>query len=180
MAYTSPTSVQDPTTNAAILTAWGDATNAASDYLATNKPHARVYKSTAFSHNSTGNWLSITFDSERVDVGGCHSTVSNTSRLTVPSGEGGWYDIGGCFEFAANATGHRLARILLNGATVIAQVGPFDATSAFSTALNPSTKYQLAAADYVELQGYQNSGGSLNISASGNYSPEFWLEWKAT
>jgi hypothetical protein len=35
------------------------------------------------------------------------------------------------------------------------------------------TIYELSVGDYVELRAYQNRRGSLNIKATGNYSPEF-------
>jgi hypothetical protein len=144
-------------------------------WLGRDAPHARVYNSVAISHTTSGSWQALTFDSERVDVGACHSIVSNTSRLTVPSGGGGWYDIGGSIEWASNATGTRSIGIRLNGATFLAA----PKVAALSTTLpqSVSTKYQLAAGDYVELMAVQDSGGALNVAASGDYSPEFWFEW---
>jgi len=179
VAYVSPTSIDNPTTGGTILTAWGDGVNAATDYLATNKPHCRVYNSAAFTHNSTGNSLAITFNSERVDVGGCHSTVSNTSRLTVPAGEGGWYAFGGGVTIAANATGVRILWVRLNGTTSLVKHNQ-DGLGGNEVNLAVSSRYQLAAADYIELMVYQNSGGNLNVNATGNESPEFWMEWVAT
>jgi len=39
-----------------------------------------------------------------------------------------------------------------------------------------SSIYKLAITDYVEVRVYQNSGGNLNINASGNRSPEFAMQ----
>ena len=66
---------------------------------------ARVYNSTDFTHNSTGNWVAVTFDTERFDTDTIHSTSTNTSRLTINTG--GKYLIGGAVTFTANATGQR-------------------------------------------------------------------------
>lgn len=131
------------------------------------------------SHTSSGSYQALTFNSERVDVGAMHDTVTNTSRLTVPSGGGGFYEIGGCIEFASNATGRRGIQILLNGATVIAQHETAN-IGAFDHAVTIATVYQLAAGDYVELLGKQASGGALNMLATSAYSPEFFAHWLST
>lgn len=148
-------------------------------WLGTDRPHCRVRNSANISHTSTGNYQALTFDSERVDVGAMHDTVSNTGRITVPSGGDGFYAIGGQIEFASNATGRRGIQIRLNGTTVIAReesanLGANDHTCTIATV------YQLAAGDYVELMGLQASGGNLNMLASSAYSPEFYAHWLAT
>jgi hypothetical protein len=174
--YVDPQTVNNPTAGQPATAAWGDAVRDATLYLATNKPHTRVYNNAAFTHNSTGNWVSITFNSETFDVGSCHSTVTNTSRLTVPTGEGGHYMIGGHATFDTNVTGRRMLRLYLNGTTVISQVELGVNGGEAGGAL--SSYYALAAADYVELQAFQSSGGNLNIIATP--TPTFWWKWDAT
>lgn len=149
-------------------------------WLGTDKPHCRVRNSANISHTSSGSYQALTFNSERVDVGGMHDTVTNTGRITVPSGGGGLYLIGGCIEFAANATGLRGAQIRLNGTTVIAVQEAPSVGAGSAHPIMVTTAYQLAAGDYVELMGKQSSGGSLNMLATGNYSPEFWAIWQST
>lgn len=148
-------------------------------WLGTDKPHCRVRNSANISHTSSGSYQALTFDSERVDVGAMHNTVSNTGRLTVPTGGDGFYAIGGQIEFASNATGRRGIQIRLNGSTVIAreETGNLGAND---HAVTVATVYQLAAADYVELMGYQASGGALNMLATSAYSPEFYAHWVST
>lgn len=124
---------------------------------------------------STGAYASLTFDTERFDTHAFHSTVSNTSRLTVPSNLGGYYVIGGCAGFATNATGLRLARILLNGATRIAESSSVDGNSGADVRVEITTLYALSATDYVEFQLFQNSGGNLNSQVLANSTPEFWM-----
>lgn len=148
-------------------------------WLATDKPHARVRNTANISHTSSGNYQALTFNSERVDVGAMHDTSTNTGRLTVPTGGGGFYSIGGAIEFASNATGRRGIQIRLNGTTIIAReesanLGANDHTCTIATV------YQLAAGDYVELMGLQASGGNLNMLATSAYSPEFYAHWLAT
>lgn len=148
-------------------------------WVGTDKPHCRVRNSANISHTSTGNYQALTFDSERVDVGPMHDTSSNTGRLTVPAGGGGFYAIGGQLEFAANSTGRRGIQIRLNGTTVIAKA-EYGNQGANDHAIGIDTVYQLGAGDYVELMALQASGGNLNILATSAYSPEFYAHWLAT
>jgi hypothetical protein len=132
---------------------------------------ARVNKSsdTTLTNNTVTTML---FDAERFDSDAFHSTSVNTGRLTIPSGMGGYYQLGGTLEYAANSTGRRQCRIKRNGANLIA---------AQSVAADSVTIVQvhslslLAATDYVELEGYQDSGGSLVVNALADYTPEFWI-----
>lgn len=148
-------------------------------WLGTDKPHCRVRNSANISHTSSGNYQALTFDTERIDVGAMHDTSSNTSRLTVPSGGGGFYAIGGQIEFAANSTGRRGIQIRVNGSTVIVreETGNLGAND---HAVTVATVYQLVAGDYVELMGLQASGGNLNMLARSAYSPEFYAHWLTT
>lgn len=177
MAWTTPKTfaVGDVLTAADLNTYQRDNTR----WLGTDKPHCRVRNSTNVSHTATGNYQAVTFDSERVDVGPMHDTSTNTSRLTVPAGGGGLYSAGGLIEFAGNATGRRGIQLRLNGTTVIARVEAAN-LGANDHPLNIATVYQLAAGDYLELMGYQASGGNLNMQATSAYSPEFYAYWIAT
>ena len=178
MPHVDPNTVSDPTTGQPILAAWGDVVRDNQEYSARNKPHCRVYNSAAISLATSNVDQALTFNSERYDVGGCHSTASNTGRITIPSGEGGKYLITGHVEIASNATGDRQLSIRLNGSTAIAaqRVG---ANASSVTIQSLSVVYALAAGDYVELWALQSSGGALNVTASGNYSPEFTAMWLA-
>lgn len=121
----------------------------------------------------TGSWTALTFDSERRDDADFHSTVSNTSRLTVPAGKAGWYVIAGHISFAASGSGlRRYVSILINGSDRIAmQRGEPNATTPVQ--LSIATVYPLAAGDYAELPAYQDSGGNLNVIVDSIFSPEF-------
>lgn len=143
-------------------------TFARSDHThAIDLPRVRAYASGAQSTTSGTDISPILYDSEDFDVGGFHSTVSNTGRLTVPSGYGGVYYIHADINWASNATGVRFILLYLNGTggTLIGGASQ-PATSGFATRQTYSVLYPLAATDYVILIGRQNSGGSLNISAT--------------
>lgn len=140
------------------------------------KPSCRVYNSANISVPNAA-LTALTFNSERWDNQAMHSTSASTSRITIPTGWGGIYLVGGNIQFAANATGQRQIVIRLNGATAIVTSGLVDAAAAGATDLSVSTIYAFSAADYIELEGYQNSTGALNAVTQSAYSPEFWAIW---
>lgn len=129
---------------------------------------ARVYDSSNQSI-SDATRTALTFDSERFDTDGIHSTVTNTSRLTCQTA--GVYVISEMVAWDGNATGFRQTGVRLNGSTLVAE----STDSPTSSQINQTicTIYKLAVSDYVELTVRQNSGGSLNVLVFGNYSPEF-------
>lgn len=135
---------------------------------------ARVFHNTTQSLTS-GSATALLFNSERYDTDSFHDTTTNTSRLTIPTGRGGKYLMGGHIGWAGNATGRRDVSIRLNGSTLIAAFNtvPPDGTAFVSEPI--VTVYDLAAGDYVELVATQASGGALSTVSNGNYCCEFWL-----
>ena len=149
-------------------------------WLATDSPACRAYNSAAISHTTTGAWQALTFNSERFDNASMHSTASNTSRFTIPTGGGGKYLCGAVFEFGSNATGFREAGIEVNGTSFVAVSATVSVGAGAGTAMTITTATSLAAADYVEVMAWQNSGGALNVTNNANYSPEGWVMWFRT
>lgn len=176
--YVDLATIHDPTPGVAPPSTWGDGVRDDLEFAVRNKAHCGVYNSANISiANAT--FTAVAFDSERVDVGGMHSTSSNTSRLVVPADNAGWFDSKACASFTANATANRFAAIRLNGSTYLArQVQPACTVSATSD-LAFSRDYQLIVGDYLELVVEQDSGGALNLLASTNYSPEMTATWRA-
>jgi hypothetical protein len=122
-----------------------------------------VYKSAAQSIANTTS-TTLTFDSEAFDTDAFHSNVTNNSRITIPAGKAGKYLVSALIVFATNATGIRGVSLMKNGATIANLVqGPSGATN--STYSNGSAVFDLAVADYLEIQVYQSSGGNLNVGS---------------
>jgi hypothetical protein len=140
-------------------------------------PMCRVYNSSTLSSFTDGN--AVTFDSERYDIGGMHSIVSNTSRITVPSGGGGVYHLGACIrgDIVSPTDAVLQVNLRLNGTTFLASQNMInvDTTNAMFVAV--ATDYALAAADYVEVTVAWSGGSSCNITAASNRAPEFWARW---
>lgn len=156
---------------------WALITNAMIDAAAAishskiSVPSAHVYHSANQSINNSAT-TTLAFNSERFDTDTMHDTVTDNSRLTCRTA--GVYLITVSVEWAASAGGTiRLISLLLNGTTNLGFNG-LPALGAGTTVNHAVTAiYQLAVNDYVEVQVFQDSGGALNVSASGNYSPDF-------
>jgi hypothetical protein len=121
-------------------------------------------------------YTAMTFNSEDFDTDAFHSTVTNTSRLTVPAGLGGKYSIKAQLLFNVNATGFRNIKIYKNGVAVRASVEAIPSGTIY-VGLVMSTDLTLVATDYIELFAYQNSGGNLTVYptlADGQFSMMYW------
>lgn len=145
--------------------------------MGADKASCRVFNSTAQTI-PTATLTTLTFDSERWDSQAIHSTVSNTSRLTIPASWTGQYFTGAHVAWV-NGTGVRGTFIYLNATYFITgQVIPYDAN--LNASCSPSTLYGVVAGDYLEVQVYQSSGGNLNIFLGTLLSPEFFCVWNGT
>jgi len=106
----------------------------------------------------------LTWDSETFDTDAFHSTSTNTSRITIPSGKAGYYQI--VINTAwntVNATGRRRFFIYKNGSSVQEFEG-------ISSSVNyPANNYtvilNLAEGDYIESYVLQTSGGNMDTNA---------------
>ena len=139
-------------------------------------PRFSGYQATAQSL-STGVWTSLNIDTELFDSDAGHSTVTNTSRYTATVA--GTYAVTATVAFAANATGIRRVRLAFNGTAVNGTSVGSDAPggSAQSSAITMSLVQFNGTTDYVEAQGLQSSGGSLNTSANADVCPSLRLFW---
>ena len=106
---------------------------------------------------ATATNTALTWDTEDFDTDGFHSTSSNTSRITIPSGKGGYYLFTGTVAWDDNATGFREVTLFKNGTKVRRFTSkPNDQyPSQIVTAI-----LSLVATDYVEMYVYQDSGGN--------------------
>lgn len=115
--------------------------------------------STAISFSSSENW----------DTDTIHSTGTNPSRFTVPTGQGGVYWLYATAFFTPGAGTIRYLSLYKNGsALTTTPTHLVDAkvpwTAIFSTVLTGGREVTLAAGDYVEFHTYQDSGGALNMT----------------
>jgi len=142
-----------------------------------NPPAATLVQTSAATSLANSTWTPISFDSSTFDNYGGHSNVTNTSRYTIA--QAGKYLITGNVAFAFNAGGDRAAKIMKNGAVLQGPYSLVGASGGHPTSV-PTAGFILPCAigDYLELAGYQNSGGSLNTLISvdqSSYLTAIWL-----
>jgi hypothetical protein len=127
---------------------------------------ASVYKTSnqSIANNTT---TTITWDAEVFDTNAFHDNSTNNSRMTIPAGYAGKYAITGLVSWGSSATGYRIVEIFKNGAT-----NGFMWSGAMSQyyAVAAIKILDLAEGDYVEIKGYQNSGGNLNAAGAATES----------
>ena len=120
---------------------------------------------------SNNTLTAVTWDQEDFDTDGFHSTSSNTSRITIPTGKGGKYQVNAFAQWDANATGDREIHIYKNGASVKkTELIPNASVFPSSTIM---MIIDLVATDYIELFCFQTAGVNQVLyksSTSGHFS----------
>jgi len=139
-----------------------------------------MVKNSAAISLTTATWTLVTFDTDVSDAQDMHSTTTNTSRITIPTGGGGKVRVQASLSFASNATGMRQALFKVNadgniasGTTVGADFRP--ALSGDRTVFGVGAEFIVSDGDRVELFVRQDSGGALNLEANTDYSPRLSL-----
>ncbi|MGA5819737.1 hypothetical protein ACPC54_17990 [Kitasatospora sp. NPDC094028] len=137
------------------------------------RPMADLYQTTSQSVANV-TIAPIAFDSTTVDTYGGHSNTVNNSRYTAQ--QPGWYWVYGAALFNNNSAGFRSAIINKNGVGVngtFAAIAP----SAYYGSAVVCGLVQMAVGDYVELGGYQNSGGALATATGGGQCSAMKVWW---
>ena len=111
-------------------------------------PPACSIKETTAQSLADNTSTAMTSNEENFDNDSMHSTVTNTSRITIQTA--GRYLISATVAFAANTVGVRYIAFRVNGTTYydFAQV---DATQTLGTEISGMRPVVLAAAAYVEI-----------------------------
>lgn len=126
-----------------------------------------VLAANASAANGVNTFFSLA--TETFDSSGFHDTVTNPNRFTVPAGQAGYYLVIGFIQWANNITGARSVFLRKNGVTSFGWAEQNAVGGAEFTVEGTFGVVYLAAGDYVELGGWQNSGGALNALA-GEYT----------
>ena len=129
-------------------------------------PRCSLYRSGTQTISDT-TLTALTWDSEYWDSDTLHSTSSNTSRITIPTGLGGIWQFTYTCTFAGFGVGERQTFLQANGWG--RRFASHDqAPSSGSGCQNTSTcAISLAAGDFIEVWCYQNSGGALFVNSNG-------------
>jgi lysophospholipase L1-like esterase len=126
----------------------------------------KLYRTTAWPLPS-GAWTPIPWDAEDWDTHGFHDPNTNPGRITIPTGMSGFYHVSGNVvpvSTMGNSGNRVIGGIHVNG--VAARGGDSEGAGGTFAAPNAGTMLYLAAGDYVELRGYQDTGSDKNIGTT--------------
>jgi hypothetical protein len=108
----------------------------------------------------------LTLPSEEYDSDGFHSTSSNTSRFTIPTGKGGKYLVNAFVQGAANFGSLQQLIFLVNGSVYASNGyngGVFaDQRYAADWVAGKSSVISLGVGDYLEVALYHLAAGAVN------------------
>lgn len=117
----------------------------------------------------------ITFDSEWFDTDGYHSTSTNTSRITVPSGKAGYFAISGCAMTTTNSNANSVG-IFKNGTRIFSH----DYTgNGGNEAVFVNGIANLAVGDYVELRYYSGTSAKTlyGYNDTADYTTNLFVQY---
>ena len=126
---------------------------------------------------SNNTFTLVDWDTEVFDTDAFHSTGSNPSRVTIPSGKGGKYQVTVRIPWAYNNAGYRRVVIKKDGSTNVrfeVQAAPQVNTTSVAT-VTLATVMEVTAGDYYEIELYQNSGGTLNTNGGIAWGEVTWI-----
>jgi hypothetical protein len=126
----------------------------------------QAYKSGSSQSVNSATYTAVTYEAESFDTDGFHSTSTNTSRFTIPTGKAGKYraDVQIFFDAGSTPSGIRVGSIYKNGAVVAS--GDFrNTTTAESTGFTIVYVGDLIVGDYLECFVYHSQGSARTLAA---------------
>ncbi len=149
--------------------------------FAYNPPRCMAVRTTNLSIGTGGNPKLITLDAETIDNDSMHDLITNPSRITFQTA--GAYHIGASVCFASSATGRREGQIRLNsagdGATGTRLCRSVVPATNGETIVSLSRFATFGVGNYIELFGFQDSGGALDVGG-GNDNTYLWARMIGT
>lgn len=136
-----------------------------------NPPETVLFQTT-IQAVGTSAWSAISFDTSTQDTYGAHSNTTNNTRMTAQVA--GWCQVGGTFAIAANGTGGRQSAVAKNGVQIPTSLFGVPASSLINEIVQSATVVQLAVGDYVEVQGWQSAGTTLNTVSTFSGMTTVW------
>jgi hypothetical protein len=128
-------------------------------------------------HQSIPNntYTSVTFGTETYDTNAYHSTVSNTSRITIPSGKAGYYSLWFQITWDNTNTFSTETSIAKNGNITHTAYYRYWVNSGGYMTVQISDVLYGAENDYFEFQVYQNIGTAMTIIGGSTYATAAYL-----
>jgi hypothetical protein len=173
MPRTVPVTSQQAPGNYITGALWNAGPKALGDFTLA-QPVFQGYQATAQSIPS-GTWTGISIDTGVTDSDGGHSNVTNPSRYTCQVA--GLYLVLGFADFVANNTGVRGSRLALNGTAIRGSQANLVTTTGSAFAAPCWAVQRMVVSDYVEVQGFQNSGAGLNTNNGADATSQLAVFW---
>ena len=131
---------------------------------------ASVIRSSGTQSIAHNTFTPVQFNGENFDTDGFHDNATNNSRLTVPTGLGGYYVVFGNLGLVGPAPDKQIiAQFAKNGTELVytrlrIRLG---GSSADNTGVHIGAVLSLAAGDYVTLTAYHDHGSSVDVANDG-------------
>jgi hypothetical protein len=109
-------------------------------------------------------YTTVGYNQENYDTDGFHDNATNNSRITIPAGKAGKYEIFAVIIFDNSTVGVRNMILNKNGSAVLVNYGSTPSGRNTQTLYTIET---LSVGDYLEIQAYQSSGGALTAFFNG-------------
>jgi len=107
---------------------------------------------------SASTFTALAWNGETFDTNAFHDNSTNNTRITIPAGKAGKYQITGLVDFDNNTSGQRNLIIRRNG--TVDELAHITTPSAQYPSGQINGILDLAVADYIELVAYQTSGST--------------------
>jgi len=141
-----------------------------------NKPIATLLQTVSTQTFTTATWTTLTWDATAsVDTYGGYNSGTSTSKYVAQVA--GTYRVNGLVNLVNNATGLRAARLAKNGTAVQGAQERRAPAPATGTTVPVGWEIPLAVGDYVELLGFQASGGNLATLVDSETCSSLRIEW---
>ena len=162
--YIDPEIIHTPATGTAPPASWGGVVRDNLEFLA-RIPGCVVDRSATMNlPNGAGTWTSVPFTAADLrDTDNYHSTTTDPEKIIIPSGLGGWYELGIYASIQQSTSGHRASRAIINGSSTIFLERNTGASGG-NHLICSQRPALLNAGDSVEFQIAQNSGVTLTLN----------------
>jgi len=106
-------------------------------------------------------WVKIPFNTENYDTNSYHDNSSNNTRITIPSGKGGYYQVNASSQWGTFA--ESVCRLAVYVNNVIVAQNSITKVNNFRGFYTKSYILNLTAGDYVEIAVQQGSGNTQDL-----------------
>ena len=157
--YVDPQTIHNPSVSATPPASWGSTVRDDLEFLIA--PPSVCAERTSNQSISDSTVTAVQFNAaDRWDTDAFHDTSTANTKLIVPAGLAGRYEVRSFCQFATDSTGARVGYIYKNGTVTRWENGVDPVTG---NRMQVVGEVELGEADYIELMVYQSSGGALNL-----------------